>query len=796
MTEKTARRSRAKEAEAAADVHVFGIRHHGPGSARSLERALARLEPDIVLIEGPPEADELIALAGDDEMRPPVAILVYRPDAPRRAVYYPFAEFSPEWRAMRYAVDRRVPARFIDLPLAHQLIDAPEHEANDEATDPGEVTEATGATDADEPAPPILPSDDPLGWLAAVAGYDDGERFWEQLVEHRRNDDAGLFAAVATAMAELRLEVDARREALSGNRADAPLDRARELREQQREAHMRRAIREAQRGGFDRVAVVCGAWHAPAMHDRPPASQDAAILKGLPKVRVEATWVPWTNGRLCASSGYGAGIESPGWYHHLWTAPDRITERWLARVAALLRAEDLDASSAQIIDTARLAETLAALRGRSLAGLSELNEATRSVLLGGSDAPLALIARKLIVGETLGQVPESAPTVPLHRDLLREQKRLRLPAEAVERELDLDLRKENDLARSHLLHRLTILGVPWGRVGRAGVGRGTFHEIWTLRWHPEFAVSLIEAAAWGNTVSGAATARASDLAKQPADLPALTTLLQQVVLANVTDSVGTVLDRLQEESARAPDIAHLMDGLPPLANVLRYSDVRRTDVAVVADVVDGFVVRICVGLPVACISLDDDAASAMRVHIESVHGAISLVQRDDHTTQWHDALRRVADADQTHGLVSGRCARLLFDAGAIGDDDAARRFSRTLSIAEDPARAAAWLEGFLAGSGQLLLHDEALWRVVDAWLVGLREEAFVNLLPLLRRAFSSFTAPERRQLGTRVRRGVSAVSQRIANSSDFDVARAEAGLRTVMTLLGIDPAAVTPPAGE
>ena len=106
-------------------IHVFGIRHHGPGSARSVERALERVAPDIILIEGPPEADELIAFAGDDAMRPPVALLIYRPDAPRRAVYYPFAEFSPEWRAMQFAVGRGIPARFIDLPQAHQLIDEP-----------------------------------------------------------------------------------------------------------------------------------------------------------------------------------------------------------------------------------------------------------------------------------------------------------------------------------------------------------------------------------------------------------------------------------------------------------------------------------------------------------------------------------------------------------------------------------------------------------------------------------------------------------------------------------------------
>ena len=47
-------------------VHLFGIRHHGPGSARSLERALDALDPASVLIEGPPEADAVLPFADED----------------------------------------------------------------------------------------------------------------------------------------------------------------------------------------------------------------------------------------------------------------------------------------------------------------------------------------------------------------------------------------------------------------------------------------------------------------------------------------------------------------------------------------------------------------------------------------------------------------------------------------------------------------------------------------------------------------------------------------------------------
>jgi hypothetical protein len=77
-------------------IHVFGIRHHGPGCARHLRAALEELQPDIVLVEGPPDAQDMIPLITAAGMQPPVALLLYSPDQPKQAVYYPFAIFSPE----------------------------------------------------------------------------------------------------------------------------------------------------------------------------------------------------------------------------------------------------------------------------------------------------------------------------------------------------------------------------------------------------------------------------------------------------------------------------------------------------------------------------------------------------------------------------------------------------------------------------------------------------------------------------------------------------------------------------
>ena len=55
-------------------------------------------------------------MVADSGMVPPVALLVYVPDNPRLAAFYPEAPFSPEWVAMRWALAAGIPTRLVDLP--------------------------------------------------------------------------------------------------------------------------------------------------------------------------------------------------------------------------------------------------------------------------------------------------------------------------------------------------------------------------------------------------------------------------------------------------------------------------------------------------------------------------------------------------------------------------------------------------------------------------------------------------------------------------------------------------------
>ncbi|GAB6924769.1 DUF5682 family protein [Rhodococcus erythropolis] len=717
-------------------VRVFGIRHHGPGSARSVRQGLEEFSPDVVLIEGPSDADPLVMLAASESMEPPIALLAYATGEPSKAAFWPFAVFSPEWQALQWAAKNGVQARFCDLPAFNVLADQ------------GIRTVREG---------------DPLSELAAAAGFDDTERWWDSVIESSSGADS--FDAITEAMEALRETV--------------PIDEE----TAHREAYMRQVLRKTLKDGAERVAVVCGAWHAPALVGAlGPAAPDARILKGMSKVKTSLTWVPWTHSRLASASGYGAGITSPGWYHHLFTANDKTITRWLTKVARVLRDEDLPISSAHVIEAVRLADTLAALRSRPLAGLSEVTEATRSVMCDGNDVLLDLITRRLVVGEALGAVPEETPTVPLEADLRARSKTLRLKQQAGAKNLDLDLRRDIDVERSQFLHRLGILEIDWGTPADSEVrSTGTFRETWALQWKPEFSVSVIEASLWGTTVAAAATSRVVSKINEPdISLASLIGLLENSLLANLPAALSAVLESVKTVAALDHDVSHLMAALPTLTRTLRYGDVRGTDVSALVDVADSLLIRICTGLAVAVTGLDDPSAEEFRDHLDKVHSAIMVRDDRDASARWLQTMAGVIDRDDVNGLLVGRMVRLLRDSGSITETAAAQRLSRALSVGSTPTAKAGWVDGFLGGGGLVLVHDRALFTLIDTWVRQLREQDFIDTLPLLRRTFGAFEAGERRAIGQAVRGG-----RRVETTVETDARRGRAAMAVVADILGV-----------
>lgn len=785
-------------------IHILGIRHHGPGSARNVKTFLESVKPDIVLVEGPPEADNILGWITHNEMKPPVAILCYQPDNPQHSTFYPFAEFSPEWQAILYAKKNNIHVRFMDLPAIHRFAvgtekpaekDTPQQPAidNDNAGDaindagminsdrllngasqqtPNQRSErrfntktiSSGDIAEEKKEQALTARPDPIGWLAEAAGYDDGEKWWEQMFEYRTSNES-VFDAVNEAMQALRQSMAEKDDRM----------------EQLREAHMRKTIRQAEKEMFQTIAVICGAWHAPALIDMPKPKEDNDLLKGLPKVKVECTWVPWTYNRLSLYSGYGAGIVSPGWYEHIWHLPADDGTKWMAKVAKLFREKQMDISVAHVIEAVRLANALASLRGLSKVGLEELNEATLSILCNGENIKMSLVHDELIVSDRIGEVPVDIPKPPLQLDIEKQQKKLRLPATADWKDYTLDLRKENDLERSILLHRLELLGIKWGHKSEVS-GKGTFKEQWRLQWEPALSIDIIDKGSWGNTVEEASGKYVMHVAKEANALPDVCRLLENCIPAELPAAIEVLIHQINNLSAASGDVIQLMEVIPGLVSVSRYGNVRKTDADLVLGIVDSMITRICVSLPAACTAVNEDAAAHLLELFSAMNDAVNVLQQKDITAQWQSTLTIIANSKNTSPVIAGYSTRLLADHKLVEGDTLVQAFYFAMSTATAPAMAAAWLEGFLKGSGTILLIDNDLWSVINNWVEQLGEDSFTQVLPLLRRTFANFSKPERKKLGEKAKQGGTTVT--IKTGTAFDEERAKKGIDVVMKMMG------------
>ncbi len=714
-------------------LKVFGIRHHGPGSSKRLLAALEDFTPDIVLIEGPTDANDLIPMVSEQGMSPPVALLIYNPKNAQQAAYYPFASFSPEWQAIKYALKQSIPVSFIDLPQSYQWSNKPKVEETKEDNEGSLVVNEGSNPEESMPSPDeLLAKRDPLAYIAKLSGYRDGEHWWDDIIE-QQIDNAVLFDNIIELMQHLREE-------FSQNIDEQTI---------KREAFMRKSIRNAQKQGYEKIAVVCGAWHAPVLQEMPKVKEDNATLKGMRKIKVAATWIPWTYERLANASGYGAGIDSPAWYELLFkNRTGQIVAEWMARTAHLFREAGQDGSPAHVIEATRLANTLALLRGRPSPVLGDFMESVQTIFCFGNPTPLQLIQKKLVVGEKMGSIPESAPILPLKKDILDAQKKFRLKVLSVHQEIDLDLRKPAQLAKSHFLHRLNLLGIEWGKLRKNNYNKkGTFHEYWQLKWEPEFEMQVIEAAVWGNTVEEACIKAIQYRVKQPISLPQLTKLLSQVFPADIGALITILTNELTDKAAVNADVHHFMEALPELVKVLRYGDVRKTETDQVIQVINAMLPRLFIGLPTACMNLNEEVATQTFKRLLEVNNAVQLIDEAAYLEGWKETLKQVAEGQMIHPKIKAGAARILFEGGSWDTEKMEQNMSLSLSTANKSTDAAAWIEGFLHGSGLLLIHNESLFHILDKWLGSMNATAFDELLPLLRRSFTHYSSSERKQLG-------------------------------------------------
>jgi hypothetical protein len=702
-----------------AETRFHGIRHHGPGSAASMLKALDAFRPDAILIEGPEDLSASLLEVVLPGTKPPVALMAWDISEPGRAAFLPFAEFSPEYQALLWADARGVDARFIDLPFGISL-------ALDKSGEEGRGGR----------------SGDPLSILAEAAGYDDGERWWDAVVESGGKGTGGDFDAVEEAMAEMRRECG--------------VERIDEL----REAWMRRAVaEEAARRPKGKISVVCGAWHVPGLRETDSEKIDLSTLPTPEKIG--KAWTPWSYENL-SSRTYGAGVRSPAWYATVWetvskrrrgrnddgAAGRRLTIAWTARVARILRSLGHEASAAGATEAALLAETLASMRGRAAPSPEDMDDACLAAMAQGVPRTQALLSA-IHVPDIVGTPPPNGGTSPIRIDLDRRLAETKIRPSSRPTRVRTGPGMTLSAERSALLHSLRILDVPLCSL-ESSAANGT-KETWVVAWTPETESKLAEV-----SVRGAAVAIAAEttlLVRAAAGLEETCLAIADALTAELLGSLDEMTAMAEKRAADCSDPKTLAAasaaaaGCIEIASSKNIDESRRKKAMVLAETLSALA---AFRFPEIAADALPDEAEEISATMEAAAGAairidVAVGGGRAAEDKWMEALRNIADARASASFVAGTAARILHDRSASKIDVTERRLRSALSDGE-PENAALWLGGFLRGSAAALLADAPLLSILRKWLLSMDEGDFANALPSLRKAFSSLPEGERRTL--------------------------------------------------
>jgi hypothetical protein len=334
------------------------------------------------------------------------------------------------------------------------------------------------------------------------------------------------------------------------------------------------------------------------------------------------------------------------------------------------------------------------------------------------------------------------------------------------------LHTRKDLQGSTFLHRLQVIGVPFGTLKRSGRGDinvktlgqdqtvsydklefthlQSMVEQWEVQRTPHTDIRLIELSIEGDRLRDVCTRVLRREVQAAPDISALTRTLLRAVLANIPELYPRILRRCDEAVAGGSDLSALATAGLHLHQLAQQGSTRNFDASLVKSLLARIYTRAALLLPIATIVGDDEAAKVKEA-LQNLH-KLSQSRKDLDAALLDERLALVADVEgkteslqdsTVHPLLAGLAVSILHQRRAISIDDLSALLGRRLSGAEEPQKGAQFIEGLLSLNPRtILLQDRSIVDRINDYLQSFNSEAFLHVLPVLRRAMSELSKNE------------------------------------------------------
>lgn len=765
------------------NILIYGIRHLSPAGAWHLKTLLDRVQPELVLIEGPSDFNDQMAYMAAEGTKPPIAMLAYTKETPIRTILYPFAEYSPEYEAIRWCFQHNVECKFIDLPsevvLALRDITYNQKEKNNTSNEQEESAasnrkkenttlkeqekkvisnqkeknntskkqeESAVSSEQKENTISNQKEENVTSYiykkLDEYSGENSHEVFWERYLEHNIDENAYLYGA-----REFGMQLRKLTEGMENDYAETII----------REAYMKRQI---ELNADKKIVVVTGAYHVAGLQSKSEAMTEEEY-KMLPKVESAKTLMPYSYYRLSTLSGYGAGNKAPAYYELLYEGLQKkdhayASYKYLSKIASYQRKYGHMVSSAEVIEAVQLAMSLANLHGGTIPTLQDLKDAAVTCMGHGYFSEISLAVADTEIGTKIGNLPEGISRTSIQEDFYYRLKELRLEKykSMTAEELQLDLREKLnvksekvafiDLQRSFFLHRLRILSIHFAELKAVNQEKATWAEHWVLQWTPEAEIEIVETALKGDTIELATAFLLKERVEHSSSIAEIARVIEDAFFCGMTSSMIFATEVLQRLSTEAAAIGEIGKTAKNLSIVVQYGSIRKLDSAPLKPILEQLFFRGCLLLSNCC--LCDNQAVTQIIEVINQLNEVAIANDFLNQEQWIQVLEEIAKRDDLNTKASGYAMAILLERSKISTEQLAIEVQRRLSKGIPADLGACWFEGLSMKNRYALIARISLWKELSDYLDSLDNEEFKRALVFLRRAFADFTAKEKNDI--------------------------------------------------
>lgn len=744
-----------KSGDAHWPVYFFPIRHHSPVCAFHLKKAIEAFSPDCLLIEGPENAEEMIPVLNHEDTKAPIALYYFYKDkkgllgekGEAYKCYYPFLDCSPELLALREAKEKKIPARFIDLPYGEILLGTQESR--------GIRTEGEKQTYNDDY---LLGRSKYIERLCEKTGLRSFEEIWEKFFEI-----GGLFLSTEDFVRQMTVYC-----ALS--REHTPMEELKEDGCLLRERYMAWRIAKASEK-YRRILAVTGGFHTEGLKKLLKKQGGSLVYTG-EEVKLhnfsgdEQGVYPLAYSMEAADAlnGYASGMQSPGFYHQVWTslsereqpkgAYEQAVLHQLVSAGRWARKKGESISSYDVICAFSMAKGLAALREKREPGLAELKDAALSCFVKGEYNPSTRgpveILRELNTGRQTGVLCADALRPPVLVDFEEQCRKYGFKIQsAAKQEVTLELfTKKKHLMMSRFLYQMDFLETGFARrikgadlVNRRDKSR--IREVWTYRFSGSVLAALADVSSLGGTVEEASRGRLVKKLRESGSGREAARLLAQGFLMGFLEETAKMGSQVKEALTEDGDFFSLAEAFSHLRMLCELQELYQVEDSTELFGLLEIAFRKTAQLLPAMAQVKEERQQACMEHCLSLYQITGRERFRGYRQELMEAFERMLAHKEIRPGLEGAVLGLLYgDDGSCEERVKAAAAGYLQGAGETQMKSAAFLRGLFYTARDFVFAGKGFLSLIDGLLGELSGEDFMKLLPELRQAFGYFTPLE------------------------------------------------------